>query len=764
MKSVLRKLVAAGLACTSLLAWHATNAQEHSSWHRTWQVGAQITPRTFNSPQTVRHILRTSIGGNAARIRLSNDYGNAPVTIANVRIALPTGSSSIDPRTDRQVTFNGQTSITIPARAHVVSDAVSFNVPALGDVAISLYVPNPVSQVTGHQFAWQNNFLAAGDVSAAQNFPARESAAEYYFLEGLDVVNTQATGTLVVLGASLTDGYSSDFGANNRWANDLAIRFAKAGIVVGVANAGMSGNGLIQNGIGTSAAERFDNQVLSVPGVRWVDVSDLLLNDLNSLTPSPAAGAFLAELRQLRERAHEHGVQIICSTLTPYKGANGYSEQREAVRQAINAGIRENQNLCDFNRDADLAVRDPNDVAAIAPKFNADNIHPNAAGYQAIADAIPLTPFQQSQAPSFPRVVGTFGFAPEPVNGASFAQQTIRTVARTSIGGSAVRIEISNTHGSRPLVIGEARVALSAGRAAIVAGSDRRITFNNGDTTYQVPPGGKAISDLIEFAVPASTDLAVSLYFPNRTNEVTGHNFGNQDSYIASGNTTASLAMENASPSSQLYFLSHVSVVNPDAGTLSVFGGSLADGWGYTFGTRGWPQLLARRLNDAGIPLGVNHQGSVGNRMINDSFARNVVSRVNRDALAQPGSEWLLLAEAPLNDIAGEGASFEQLKAALHQVLQQAHDANVKVMCATLTPYNGFPPYNAAGEAARTAYNDFIRGGSSGCDTTMDADAAVRSPEDPTRLRADFDLGNHIDVNDAGAAALANAVDLSLLQ
>src|SRR5262249_29172383 len=155
---------------------------------------------------------------------------------------------------------------------------------------------------------------------------------------------------------------------------------------------------------------------------------------------------------------------------------------------------------------------------------------------------------------------------------------------------------------------------------------------------------------------------------------------------------------------------------------------------------------------------------SVGNRMLSESFAPNVLSRFNRDALQQAGTRWLLIAEAPLNDIAGTGPSLNDLKAALHQVIAQAHDEQVKVMCATLTPYNGFGSYSDAGEATRTAYNAFIRTGSNGCDAITDPDTAVRSPADPTKLNPAYDLGDHIDVNDAGAAAIANAVNLSELQ
>src|SRR6266545_3918997 len=235
---------------------------------------------------TLRQVVHTSISGTAARVRLSNVFGSQPVTISNVHLARRTTGSSVDAASDRVVTFAGSTSVTIPAGQIQASDPVAFTVDALSDVAISFYLPQPTGPATAHSLSLQVNYLASGNVAGNATLSNTQDRGSYYFLAGLDVQNAAAEGSVVTLGASITDGIDSPGNANRRWPNDLAVRLNQAGRSIGVLNHGISGNGLL-GGAGPTAPARFDRDVLSQPNVKWVIFSDDPINDLGA---NPNAG------------------------------------------------------------------------------------------------------------------------------------------------------------------------------------------------------------------------------------------------------------------------------------------------------------------------------------------------------------------------------------------------------------------------------------------------------------------------------------------
>jgi lysophospholipase L1-like esterase len=196
---------------------------------------------------------------------------------------------------------------------------------------------------------------------------------------------------VVTLGASITDGYASTQNANTRWPNDLAARLVGAGDTVGVINEGISGNRLLADGSGQSAINRFARDVLAQPGVRWVIFSDDPINDLGSTSPQPTSAQLIAGIQQLITAAHQNGIAFICSTLTPYQGAGYWNASGEAAREAINAWIRGGNNGCDGVVDQDTATHDPANLTWYLPAYDSgDHLHPNDAGYQAIANAVNL--------------------------------------------------------------------------------------------------------------------------------------------------------------------------------------------------------------------------------------------------------------------------------------------------------------------------------------------------------------------------------------
>jgi len=240
----------------------------------------------------------------------------------------------------------------------------------------------------------QTNYIAGGDVSGAASLPDAQITSSYFFLTNLDVQNPDSEGSVVTLGASITDGYASTQGANTRWPNDLAARLADAGDTVGVLNEGISGNRLLQDGTGPSALSRFDRDVLGQPGVRWVIFSDDPINDLGSTSPQPTADQLIAGLQQLIAAAHQAGIGFICSTLTPYQGAYYWNQSGETAREAINDFIRGSGSGCDGVVDQDTATHDPSNPTMYLPAYDSgDHLHPNDAGYQAIANAVDLSLF-----------------------------------------------------------------------------------------------------------------------------------------------------------------------------------------------------------------------------------------------------------------------------------------------------------------------------------------------------------------------------------
>ncbi len=236
-------------------------------WSGTWAASPvrDSSGRSFTQ-QTLRQIIHTSVGGQIARIHVSNVFGTQPLTIEDVHIALRSNGSSIIASTDRRIMFSGLTTATIQPGSVVISDPIEFPVPPLSDVAISIYFPKPTGRATFHPSGFQTSYIANGDATGNIGLSKVDTTQSSYFLTNLDVQHQAILGSVIALGASITDGYSSAPDANRRWPNDLAQRLVNSGITVGVLNQGISGNRLLSEGAGDSAETRFDRDVLEQPG------------------------------------------------------------------------------------------------------------------------------------------------------------------------------------------------------------------------------------------------------------------------------------------------------------------------------------------------------------------------------------------------------------------------------------------------------------------------------------------------------------------
>lgn len=360
----------------------------------------------------------------------------------------------------------------------------------------------------------------------------------------------------------------------------------------------------------------------------------------------------------------------------------------------------------------------------------------------------------------------------------AFDDQTLREIVHLSVGGSVVRVRFSNAFGKQSLEIGAARLALRTHDSAIAMASDRPLTFGGAAGT-SIPPNAFVASDPVGLAVPPGGDLAISIFLRQATPAAAIHPFARQISYAGPGDLTAAPAIEHARVVPSWAFLAGVDVGAPGTvAAVAAFGDSITDGDGSTENAnQRWPDHLARRLAQAGRPLGVLNAGIVGNRLLHDAprtqadFGVNGLARFDRDALDQPGVEYVILLEG-INDLglagtplapASEAPSVDQLIAAMKQLIGRAHGRGVKILGATLTPFNRFtiPGYfDVKKEARRQALNRWIRS-SHAFDGVIDFDKAVRDPARPDRIRAEFDSGDHLHPGDAGYQAMAEAIDLA---
>jgi lysophospholipase L1-like esterase len=358
--------------------------------------------------------------------------------------------------------------------------------------------------------------------------------------------------------------------------------------------------------------------------------------------------------------------------------------------------------------------------------------------------------------------------------------QTIRQVARVSLGGSQVRVELSNTYGKQPLVIGEAHVALSGKGSAIEAGSTHKMTFG-GQPSIAVPPGASILSDPVQLTVAPLGSLAVSLFLPEITPTATWHNDARQTAYISGeGNFAGDADFKAAQTIQSRIFLSGIMVdATPDARAVVMFGDSITDGDGSTpDANHRYPDFLAARLKEAGAKVAVLNEGISGARVLRDRMGDNALARFDRDVLSHPRADTVVLMMG-INDIGwpdtllvpkGEPApSAQDVIAGYQQLIARAHANNMRIIAATLTPFEDtfrggplYGYYSDAKEAKRQAINQWIR--TSGTfDGVIDFDAATRDPNNPKHIRAEFDSGDHLHPQDTGYKAMADTIDLGLL-
>jgi lysophospholipase L1-like esterase len=395
MRRVLSFLLIAG-ACAAP-ASQAPRPQA-ARWLATWTASpsdagprpprdsADRVPRLFD--QTLRLVVRTSVGGERVRIRLSNEYGDRPLVIDAAHIAVRDSGTSIVPATDRALTFGGRPAVRMLPGAGVLSDPVALAVPPLHDLAVSLHLADSSRLSTRHPLALQTSYVGHGNVAGAPRFTADTTLEIWPYLVGVDVVNPSVAGVIVALGNSITDGARSSRDANMRWPNILAARMLRAAAPHAVVNAGISGGRVLTYGSGPSALARFERDVLATPGLTHI----ILLEGINDIGRSAVDGVTADDIvfgyRQLIARARERDIRIIGATLTPAGPRPSFTSALEAKRAAVNAFIRTSGEF-DAVIDFDAITRDPANPLQFLPAYDSgDHLHPGDAGYRAMGEAV----------------------------------------------------------------------------------------------------------------------------------------------------------------------------------------------------------------------------------------------------------------------------------------------------------------------------------------------------------------------------------------
>ena len=388
-------LLILSLFCTA----HVAAAKD--CWIGTWVSAQQLTePRNLPpapglSNNTLRQVVRVTLGGSKLRVQLSNTYGSSPVTINAAHLAVSRGASAIDPATDRALTFQGASSITIQVGQAVYSYTLDFDVTPLSNLAVSIHFGQTSTDVTGHPGSRTTSYIQSGNAVTATDMASAVKTDHWYILSGIDLWLDDSYACVVTLGDSITDGRGSTTNGNNRWPDNLAQRLqadpntAK----IGVLNQGVGGNAVVSGGLGPTALERFNHDVLGQNGVRWVIILEGV-NDIGGSRSPKVAADLITAYEQFIDKAHAHDILVYGVPILPFGGSMYDSEDHEAARQMVNKWIRTSGKF-DAVIDLDAVVRDPANPTGLLPAYDtSDHLHLNVAGYQKMAEAIDLDLFK----------------------------------------------------------------------------------------------------------------------------------------------------------------------------------------------------------------------------------------------------------------------------------------------------------------------------------------------------------------------------------
>ena len=373
-------------------------------WVCTWTTGPQLVETRNNPPapgltdNSLRQVVRVSIGGKTLRVKFSNEYSLNPVTMHSVQIAASAGGSSIIRSTNLDLAFNGKKEVTMEPGTTVTSDPFKFNLDPRMDVTITIYFGSTSPDVTGHPGSRTTSYILAGNNPSITDFSGAVETEHWYVINGIDVMAPSDSYCVAILGNSITDGRGSTTNMQNRWPDMLAERLlANPGTKqVGVLNLGIGGNCVLRNCLGPAGTSRYESDILNQQGVKAVIIFEGV-NDIGGIRSAEAAtsvsGGLIAAYKSMIESAHARGLKIYGATITPFKGNNYYNQNSEACRKEVNEWIRTSGQF-DAVFDFDKVVQSPDDPERLISAYQNDGLHPDLSCYERMVSCIDLKLFE----------------------------------------------------------------------------------------------------------------------------------------------------------------------------------------------------------------------------------------------------------------------------------------------------------------------------------------------------------------------------------
>ncbi len=401
----LKRLRISALVCAFVLIACCAKPQTDGSWVGTWSTAPQLVephnlpPEPGLSNNTLRQVVRVSVGGDSLRVKFSNEFSVGPVILKKVQIAVSTGGSSIDTSSITYLTFNGIKETTIPAQASVTSDATAFRLKQRTDVAITIYFGQTSADVTGHPGSRTTSYLIAGDHVSSSVLTGAKEVDRWYIIKGIDVKTPGKAGAVVIIGNSITDGRGSGTNKQNRWPDILSERLlSNPGTRhIAVLNQGIGGNCVLRQCLGPSALDRFERDVLNQCGAQWLIVLEGI-NDIgqaaDSITAIKIADDLIDAYTRMIDKAHAKGMLVYGATILPFGRSFYDTSFRQKARDLVNMWIK-TSNRFDAVIDFDKVMRDPADTLLIKSGLHTgDFLHPNEAGYKTMGEAVDLKLFE----------------------------------------------------------------------------------------------------------------------------------------------------------------------------------------------------------------------------------------------------------------------------------------------------------------------------------------------------------------------------------
>ncbi|WP_114792660.1 SGNH/GDSL hydrolase family protein [Niabella yanshanensis] len=391
-------------SCGSSRQHHTRKNVDTGKWVGTWATAPQLVEPNNMPPEpglahnTIRQIVRVSMGGEKLRLRFSNAFSKEPVTMKTVAVAVAKEGSLIDPSTQQILKFNGAEAVTMPPSGEGYSDPLDFTLAPGSTLAITIYFGDTSPGTTGHPGSRTTSYLLAGNQIGSADFAGAVATDHWYVINSIEVMAGAGAFAIAALGNSITDGRGSGTNKQNRWTDILSQQLLtnKDTKNIGVLNLGIGGNCVLRGGLGPTALNRFDRDILSQSSVKWLLILEGI-NDIGGIRNTESAPRVARELIEayslMADKAHARGIKVYGCTILPFGESFYDTPFRQQARDTVNEWIRTTDKF-DAVIDFDKIMRNAGDIKKINPDLHdGDMLHPNQAGYKKMGEAIDLNLF-----------------------------------------------------------------------------------------------------------------------------------------------------------------------------------------------------------------------------------------------------------------------------------------------------------------------------------------------------------------------------------